>query len=257
MGSRSSRAVTCVKLAAMRVVTIARGFVIVVVLVIASASWVVQAQEGGVAEITAPLPGVPQAGQVTISGTATHPAFTRYTIEFAYDPNVTDTWFPLPAPGNAAVVNGPLAVWDTTGITPGTYMLRLRVFSDQPILTETILTGLVVGLPATATPTANVEAPGEPPTVTPTATSPVVLPPTSTPAVTRTPTLSVPVVDAPGEASPLAGSLLALFLDSFYRGVVLAVGAFVVLGVYQLAARRLRGPLRKWLRRILSDLRRP
>lgn len=241
----------------MRVVTIVRGLVMGVLVLAASVPWVAQAQEGGLVEITAPLPGVPLTGQVTISGTATHPAFVRYTLEFAYDPNVTDTWFPLPAPGNAAVVNGPLAVWDTTGITPGLYMLRLRVFSDQPVPTETILTGLVVGLPATATPTANVEAPVESPTVTLTATSPVVLPPTSTPAVTRTPTPPAPVVDGPVEASPPAESLLAPFLESFYRGVALAVGAFVVLGLYQLAARRLRGPLRKWLRRTLSDLRRP
>src|SRR5574341_1764171 len=88
----------------------------------------VQAQDQGVAAITAPLEGAVVSGFVPVIGTATHPQFQRYELAFGYDPNPTDTWFSLGEPFASQVVNDVLGRWDTTGLSDGTYLLRLRVY---------------------------------------------------------------------------------------------------------------------------------
>lgn len=239
------------------------GLLLIVGLLLALPGGLALAQTTGLAEIASPAPGVPLQGIVAITGTADHPAFASFTVDFGYDPNPTDTWFPLRAPGDAPVIAGTLAEWNTDVITPGRYMLRLQVFaSDGSPVTETIVTGILVQ--DDAAPVAV--------TAQPTPTSPVALPPTSTPRpAAPTPTVdSVPTValppasgssgDAPADTapdSPLAGLNPAAFGRAFGLGAAFSLLAFVFMGVYSLLWRRLRGPFRKWLRRTLTDLRRP
>lgn len=117
--------------------------------------------------ITSPAPGAALRGEVTITGTTDVPGFASSQLDFSYASNPTDTWFALQTSTQPAA-DSALAVWDTTLITDGDYILRLRVFltdgtfqevtvpvkvqNDTPIPTPTpLLTstpdGLDAGLP--------------------------------------------------------------------------------------------------------------
>jgi hypothetical protein len=88
----------------------------------------VNAQAPGYADITHPVAGEAIFGIVTIEGSADHPSFVSYELSFAYQPNPEDTWFPIMQSIQTPVSEGRLGIWDTTGITDGTYQLRLRVW---------------------------------------------------------------------------------------------------------------------------------
>src|SRR5689334_1694259 len=137
------------------------------------------AQDQGVAVITSPLEGALLTGLVPITGSATHPQFTRYELAFGYSPNPTDTWFSLQAPATNQVINEVLGTWDTTQISDGLYVLRLRVFFADGAYLESFVANVRVQ---------NSTAPaltGVPPTEGP--------PPTETPA----PTATTPLIDLP------------------------------------------------------------
>lgn len=85
--------------------------------------------------ITFPLPGAALRGEVTITGTTDVPGFTSSQLDFSYASNPTDTWFALQA-STQPVADSALAVWDTTLITDGDYLLRLRVFTEDGTLQE-------------------------------------------------------------------------------------------------------------------------
>ena len=106
-----------------------------------SASAVVSAQlqVPGFAEITEPGQGQAVTGIVTILGTASHPAFESFDLAFSFDPDPTDTWFPIGEALDTPVVDGRLAIWDTTQITDGVYQLRLRVHIDGSPPFETVI----------------------------------------------------------------------------------------------------------------------
>ena len=204
--------------------------------------------------ITAPAPGDAVTGSVNITGTATHPQLTRYEVAFAYDPNPTDTWFELQPPSTNSVTDGVLAVWDTTRITDGNYMLRLRVYaanSDTPL--ETIVRNIQVQNNAPiATPTLPDSLT---PTLNPTATL-TRLDSTATPLPEPTATLPSSPTSPPSPSLP-AFLDLSNYTSSFCNGVYLTLGAFVLLGIYVALRDRIRRPIRRWLRRIMSDARKP
>lgn len=101
-------------------------------------------QAPGFAEIVDPGAGALLSGLVTIRGTATHPNFQRYDLSFAYDPNPTDTWFPIAEPFKSPVQDDRLVIWDTNGISDGDYQLRLRVWTDAGLAFEVIVGGLKI-----------------------------------------------------------------------------------------------------------------
>jgi len=107
-------------------------------------------QAPGYAEITQPSPGSPVEGIVTIQGSANHPSFTSYDLAFAFADDPTGTWFSIGSAATAAVVDGPLGLWDTTGISPGRYVLRLRVFLSTGAVLESQVRDIGLGLPAPA-----------------------------------------------------------------------------------------------------------
>ncbi len=193
------------------------------------------AQDQGLAVITSPLEASGATGIVPITGTATHPQFTRYELAFSYSPNPTDTWFPISPRGTAPVVNEVLVRWDTSQISDGLYTLRLRVFYGDDAFLEAFVGNLRV---QNATPTPAVGAGTEPagPSPTPplpaTATQPViVLPPTSTPRAT-----TVAVQPSGGDNGPPADAgprfSTGLIGVAFAAGVRLTLIGFLLLAAY-------------------------
>jgi hypothetical protein len=101
-------------------------------------------QVPGFAELTSPQPSQVVSGLVTLSGTADHPAFNRYEVSFAYVEDTTDTWFSIGEPVDTRVIDGRLALWDTSTITDGDYSLRLRVWLQDGRSLEAVVPGIRV-----------------------------------------------------------------------------------------------------------------
>jgi hypothetical protein len=161
------------------------------------------AQAPGYAEITSPSAGDALQGLITIEGSADHPAFQRYDLAFAYDPNPTNTWFPLGEPVSTRARQATLGLWDTSDLSPGMYQLRLRVFLDGGTILEDTATGLRVGLPAAAPLSAG--------------TAPVA---TSTPPTVPTATVLLPAVKPSATGDPV---LLALGIGGFMAAAFLVI----------------------------------
>jgi len=148
-------------------------------------SWVRTAapslQAPGFAEITRPAAGEAVRGIVTLEGTANHPAFDHFDLAFAYDQDPTGTWFPIVDADGSRVVEGRLAVWDTSGVADGEYTVRLRVWPTEGEPLVTIVRGVRVrNLASIETPTPGPTAQAQPetpapqvPTPSPTAATPV------------------------------------------------------------------------------------
>ncbi len=93
------------------------------------------AQDAPAVAITSPAPGGAVRGEVTVTGTTEVSGFTSSQLDFSYASNATDTWFLLQT-STQPVTDAALAVWDTTLITDGDYILRLRVFTEDGTLQE-------------------------------------------------------------------------------------------------------------------------
>ena len=96
-----------------------RLFLLFVLLLIA-------AQEEPPIAITSPLAGDVLRGEVTITGTTDIPNFFSAQLDFSYASNPTGKWFAIQTL-TQPVTDATIATWDTTAITDGDYILRLRV----------------------------------------------------------------------------------------------------------------------------------
>ncbi len=76
--------------------------------------------------VTKPRAGEVLQGALTVTGSSAVPGFLSAEIAFTYSGDTTGTWF-LIAEDSQPVEDGMLATWDTTTITDGDYVLRLRV----------------------------------------------------------------------------------------------------------------------------------
>jgi len=224
-----------------------------------SRSGTVVAQAGS--GITAPASGETLAGVVEVRGTAVHPTYLRYELAFANQFSGND-WIVF-AEGSEPVVDGVLAVWDTTvgravgaPVFPdGRYQLRLRVVKTDFNYDEFFVTDLIiqnegptptptpdetaVGLTATAVipapPTGSEDSSFQQPTLLPSLTPfPTLTPPPT--AVGGTPAAPPAVGDEPGGG--LLDQLEAVETDrvgsAFWLGIRLAVGLFLIAGGYLL-----------------------
>jgi hypothetical protein len=132
-------------------------------------------------------------GQVTIIGTTAFPGLTGWDLAFAPAANPSGTWFPL-AQGADPLTDANLGVWDTTSLTDGDYLLRLRVFladgmQEYPVLVH------VRNYSPTETPT---PLKSRTPTISPTPTKSL------TPTISPTPTITLTPTPGPTEtATPL------------------------------------------------------
>lgn len=229
--------------------------------------------------ITQPAAGDDVSGVVIIEGTATHDAFLRYELAFRRDGG---EWIVF-ADGDRPVVDGTLAIWDTTVGYPqspvfpdGVYQLRLRVVRQDYNYDEYFLRDLTLANEGgTPTPTATATVAG---TIAPGDTGPAgtatpapgsgvgVDRPTLLPSLTPFPTPSPQATTAgvaagdnrspsPGngdEPAGLLGRLLAIdfgrFRDAFWQGVTYAIYPFAALAIYL----ALRGLLRRLWRFLWS-----
>ena len=151
------------------------------------------AQAPGYAEILTPSGGGSVDGLVSIEGTADHPAFLRYDLAFAYDPNPTATWYPLGEPVPTRAQQTTLGLWDTTNLSPGIYQLRLRVHLAGGAVLEDTIGGLRIGLPAAV------------PESTTSAVAPSATPRPATPVPSATPSAAAPAADPVGLALGIGG----------------------------------------------------
>jgi hypothetical protein len=226
-----------------------------------------QAQNG----ITEPAAGDVLSGIVIVRGTAFDPDFLRYEIAFYR----AGSWIVF-AEGDRPVVDGTLAIWDTTVGAPnnpvfpdGSYELRLRVVRQDYNYSEYFVSALTISNEGTVTPTATVTASATPlspdqPGVTATARldEPIiratVLPsltpfPTPSPEATPRSVLSgaadEPATTGESEERGLLTRLRDVdygrFGRAFWLGARLAFYAFVLLGGYLLL---------RWLLRLLWRL---
>jgi hypothetical protein len=139
----------------------------------------------GLGQITTPMDRATVRGLVPIEGIATHPQFQKYEVHYGPEPNPGDQWAPVTgSPFSVPVVQGRLALWDTTVIPDGVYSLRLRLVRLDGNYDEYFVRGIQVG--------------NAKPTETPTpAASPTPAGPTKTPSPTPTIVIGVPTVASP------------------------------------------------------------
>ncbi len=158
-------------------------------------------------------------GQVTITGTTGASNFASAELAFAYVSDPTNTWFVIQTLSQP-VEDGSLATWDTTKITDGDYVMRLRVFTTDGAFQNATVTFAIANYsaPVVASPTPTPT--GEPSIQIPT---PLVVAPSATAAPTEIPT-----------PTPLPPNPAAMQTDLVYgglgRGALFAVAAFLVLG---------------------------
>jgi hypothetical protein len=178
----------------------------------------IAAQDATPIAITSPAPDEVLRGQVTITGRVDIVSFVSAQLQFAYASNPTDTWFTIET-FSQPIVDAALAVWDTTSITDGDYLLRLRVNLEDGTSQEATVP-IKIGNDALPTPTAE-------PTSTPEADvalipTPFLLAASPTPTeVPRSTPTALPANPASLEGNEIYASL--------------GRGALVILGLFALA----------------------
>jgi hypothetical protein len=160
-----------------------------------------------------PRSGEALQGLINISGSTGGADFVTADLSFTYANDTTGTWF-LISTVNQPVMNSLLALWDTTQISDGNYVLRFRVYLVDGTFRDFFVAGLRVrNYTSVETPTPTVPIPE--------ATSLPTTPPTSTPIATPTLLLHNKAVLSPNDvnSSFLLGGLvtiLILFIMSIY-----------------------------------------
>jgi hypothetical protein len=195
------------------------------------------ALQQGAPAISAPLAGETLQGQISIQGTADAPNFASAALAFAYASSPTDTWFPLQTFAQP-VQDSTLFVWDTSQLSDGEYILRLRVYSQDGSFQDFTVANLEIrneAAPATATLTPTRQPTAE----IPVASTPSTLTAESEPLPTETPAPVPASAATPAEYSkiePLPANPAALTADAIYfdlaRGALLALILFIVLGIF-------------------------
>ena len=190
----------------------------------------VAAQQPAAPAITSPADGQLLQGQVSVRGSTDIPDFSSSELAFAYASETNaSTWFVIQT-ASLPVANDVIALWDTTSISDGDYLLRLRVILLDGGFQDAMIKVQVRNYTPTATPSPAV-TPTEPPVVKiPTA---IIIAASNTPVqptvvVVTTPTAlpANPVGVTPGEV-----------YEGFWRGA-LGVGLVVLLFAVLVRLRR-------------------
>ncbi len=118
--------------------------------------------------ISYPVDGSTVAGYITVVGSASHPRFLQYALEWGPDPNPGKLWYPVTAPRNQIVIGGGLGAWDTRSRTDGAYQLRLHVWLNDGTDVEDVVRVRISNQQPTAVPTLTpTPKPNHPPVVNP------------------------------------------------------------------------------------------
>jgi len=227
---------------------------------------------------TQPAEGDVLSGIVIVQGTAADANFLRYELAFRRESGSSSDWIVF-AQGDQPVINGTLAVWDTTvgssanRVFPdGRYQLRLRVVRQDFNYDEYFVVNLTIANDSgTPTPTPTLTTTVSPETITPSGvetTLPVLTqpPPDVLPSLTPFPTPSpqaTPVNEPLGPGNDgnsgdtearqgvfeqISGIDTGQFESAFWQGVRFVVIIFGLLAAYVL----LRGVFRR-LWRLLAN----
>jgi len=222
------------------------------------------AQQAELAIINFPGNNEVLRGIISITGSATHPAFARFQVAYASEPITrNDAWVTIGIERTDQVVNGELAIWDTTTVPDGSYSLRLRVIRQDGNYSEIEVKQVVVAntQPGPTFTPAGSPTPQEPstPTITPTSLpstptvlieQPIVDTPTPRPLAqvgelpTPRPTSSggIPIPKVEVDTAPLKSSCLwgagAILLIFLFFGFLSAIRIFVMGFVDRTKSRR-------------------
>ena len=178
------------------------------------------AQESPQVAITSPKPGDVLGGQVNIIGTTSIPGFLSAQLDFSYATAPDETWFPIQTL-TQPVLDASLYTWDTTTITDGSYILRLRVFLDDGSVQETTVPVTVQNdVQPTPTPA---------PTATPEEVT-VLVPTPFLLAASPTPTARPRSTPTPLPVNPVSLDQKTVY-SSFGRGALVILGAFALAGI--------------------------
>lgn len=206
-----------------------------------------QAGDATQAIITAPTTGEQLFGQVTISGTASHPSlFASYTLEYDSLSDPAVQWLLVQPRVSQQVQNDVLGVWNTNVIPDGVYQLRLRVALTDGQSAETVVSNLrVVNSAPTPIPTSAAPLGDDAlPTPGPSPTSLIQQPPSNNPDDDAITGLDTPVpaaaVTTSGSSDPERRINLSRIWRAFCSGVYLTLAAFAVMLVYVVVRARLR-----------------
>ena len=172
--------------------------------------------------ITSPQPGDILRGQVEIIGNMNVPSFASAELAFSYAvSDSAETWFTIqifPQP----VQNPTLATWDTTSLTDGDYVLRLRVILQDGSFQDVAISDLKIRNDVTL------------PTETPTATLPPQSEnplPISSPVETSTiqPVTALPTFPSstPLPANPAAVTTSSIY-GTFAKGGLITLVLFMI-----------------------------
>ena len=168
--------------------------------------------------INSPAPDEILRNQVTVTGKVDVPSFVSAQLDFAYASNPTNTWFTIQT-FSQPFTDSTLAVWDTTSITDGDYVLRLQVNFEDGTFQE-VTVPIKIGNDVLPTPTFE-------PTITPEPES-VLIPTSFLLAASPTPT------DLPRPTpTALPANPASLGKNQIYAS--LGRGALVILGLFALA----------------------
>ena len=178
------------------------------------------AQESPPVAVTSPQPGEVLRGQVNIIGTTNDPNFLSAQLDFSYAAAPVETWFPIQTLSQP-VFESPLYTWDTTAITDGDYILRLRVFLGDGSVRE-VMVPITLQNDAVPTPT---------PTLTSTPEEVAVLVPTPFLLAASPTSTSLPrPTPTPLLTNPASLDQISVF-SSFGRGALVILGMFALAGL--------------------------
>lgn len=184
----------------------------------------IAAQDSPLPAITAPAAEEVLRGEVTITGDTDIPNFIFAQLDFSYltSSQPSDTWFKIQT-FSQPVAASTLAVWDTTSISDGAYILRLRVTLEDGTFQEVTVPVTVMNDVALATPTSVPTSTAEPEIAVQIPT-PFLLAasPTQTDLPRSTPTMFPPNPASLGQSAIYA---------SFGRGALVMVGLFMLAGL--------------------------
>jgi hypothetical protein len=94
-------------------------------------------------QVDTPRNGDVVQGVVTIQGSTDLTGFQSAEVSYAYEQGEEKNWF-LIYQSSEPQNGGTLAVWDTTMIADGNYILKVQAFLEDGSTVETIVTGLRV-----------------------------------------------------------------------------------------------------------------
>lgn len=185
-----------------------------------SVFFLIAAQESPPIAITSPLPDEILRGQVAVTGKVDIPSFVSVQLDFAYASNPTNTWFTIQT-FTQPLVDSMLATWDTTSITDGDYVLRLRVNFEDGTFQE-VTVPIKIGNDTVPIPTLEPTPTPEPDTILIPTPFLLAASPTPTDIPRPTPTALPP--------NPVSLGQNQIYI-SLGRGALVILGLFAIAGI--------------------------